>query len=261
MIGEILGEKYLVEEEVGQGGMSIVYRGVDTVLKRPVAIKVLHPHLSSRKDSRERFEREAQAIAKLSHPNILQIFDFSEADDHKSFIVTEFIRGSTVRDFIDAYPVQFPEIAAMMGVELCGALEHAHELGIIHRDIKPENVMVCDDGVLKLMDFGIAQIVGSHTMTVTGTLLGSPAHMSPEMIEGLPLDFRADVFSLGTLIYFCATGELPFTGPNPPLVLKAILEGDYVPAEMANPRVGRSLSRLLDRCLARHMEDRFSSAT
>ena len=259
MIGEILGGKYLVEEEVGQGGMSVVYRGVDTVLKRPVAIKVLHPHLSGRKESRERFEREAQAVATLSHPNILQIFDFSERDDRKSFIVTEFIRGATVRDFIDAHPVEYPELAAMIGVQLCNALEHAHELGIIHRDIKPENVMVCDDGVLKLMDFGIAQIVGAHTMTVTGTLLGSPAHMSPEMIEGSLLDFRADIFSLGTLIYFCATGELPFTGPNPPLVLKAILEGDYTPAEMVNPRVGRSLSRLLDRCLARYAEDRFPS--
>ncbi len=258
MIGEHLG-RYRVEEEVGQGGMSVVYRGRDTVLQRQVAIKVLHPHLQNRAESRARFEREAQAVAKLSHPNILQIYDFSEAGSTRSYIVTEFIRGKTLRDFIDDRPIAHPEVAAMMGVQLCEAVQHAHELGIIHRDIKPENVMICEDGVLKLMDFGIAQILDAHAMTMTGTLLGSPAHMSPEMIEGLPLDFRADVFSLGTLLYFAATGELPFTGSNPPLVLKAILEGNYTEAEMVNPRVGRTLSRIIDRCLERDAEDRFES--
>lgn len=258
MIGEHLG-KYEILEEVGQGGMSVVYRGHDKVLKRPVAIKVLHAHLSKRADSRQRFEREALAIAKLSHPNILQIFDFSDAGSDQSYIVTEFIQGSTLRDFLEAHPLEQPELAAIIGVKLCEALAHAHQLGIIHRDIKPENVMICQDSTLKLMDFGIAQIVDNNALTVTGTLLGSPAHMSPEMIEGKPLDFRADIFSLGTLLYYAACGELPFQGRNPPLVLKAILDGNYLDAEMVNPRVGRTFSRILDRCMAMEPDDRYST--
>lgn len=258
MIGEHL-DRYEVLEEVGQGGMSVVYRGYDRVLKREVAIKVLHPHLQSRAESRARFEREAVAVAKLSHNNILQIYDFSTQDARRSYIVTEFLCGRTLRDFIEEHPIEHPELAAMIGLKICAAVQHAHDLNIIHRDIKPENVMVCDDGGLKLMDFGIAQIVDAQAMTVTGTLLGSPAHMSPEMIEGAPLDYRADVFSMGTLIYFAATGELPFIGNNPPLVLKAILEGQYTDAEMLNPRVGRKLSRIIDKCLELDPEDRHLS--
>jgi serine/threonine protein kinase len=258
MIGEHLG-KYEVQEEVGQGGMSVVYRGRDMVLQRPVAIKVLHAHLSRRPESRQRFEREAIAIARLSHPNIVQIFDFSDAGSDQSYIVTEFIDGLTLRDFLEAHPLEHPELAAIIGVQLCEALAHAHQLGIIHRDIKPENVMICRDGTLKLMDFGIAQVIDNNAMTVTGTLLGSPAHMSPEMIEGKPLDFRADIFSMGTLLYFAACGDLPFQGRNPPLVLKAILDGNYLDAEMVNPRVGRAFARLLDRCMAQDPNERFQT--
>lgn len=241
--------------------MSVVYRGLDTVLERPVAIKVLHPHLSNREESRRRFQREARAIAKLSHPNIMQVFDFSETGADRSYIVMEFLEGCTLREALDKNPLKHPEVAAMIGVQLCDALKHAHDFGIIHRDIKPENVMIGREGVVKLTDFGIAQMVDAQAMTVTGALLGSPAHMCPEMIEGDTLDFRADVFSLGTVLYFAATGELPFTGKNAPLVLKAILEGDYLDAEMLNPRVGRRLSRIIDGCLARNVEDRYASVT
>jgi len=260
MIGEKLG-RYVIKEEVGQGGMSVVYRGLDTVLDRPVAIKVLHPHLSNREESRRRFQREARAIAKLSHPNIMQVFDFSETGAERSYIVMEFLDGCTLREALDRRPLKHPEVAAMIGISLCDALKHAHEFGIIHRDIKPENVMIGRDGVVKLTDFGIAQMVDAQAMTVTGALLGSPAHMCPEMIEGDTLDFRADIFSLGTVLYFAATGELPFMGKNAPLVLKAILEGDYLDAELLNPRVGRRLSRIIDTCLARRPDDRYASVT
>ncbi|MBH23696.1 MAG: hypothetical protein CMH57_04370 [Myxococcales bacterium] len=257
MLGEKLG-KYQILDEVGQGGMSVVYRAHDTVLDRCVAIKVLHPHLSRREESKKRFEREARAIAKLSHPNILQVFDFSEGDAKASYIVMEFLDGCTLRQFVERHPIEHPEVGALLGIHLCRALEHAHELGIIHRDIKPENVMITE-GAVKLMDFGIAEIVDAQTMTATGTLLGSPAHMSPEMIEGHELDYRADLFSLGTVLYFITTGELPFTGRNAPLVLKAILEGDYLSAEMINPRIGRRLSRIIDRCMAHDPADRYPS--
>jgi len=208
-------ERYRLLREVGQGGMAVVYRAIDETLKREVAIKILHPHLASEPESKARLEREAQSVAKLHHENILEIFDYSGLDSPSSYIVTEFIDGQTLKELLAARPFGYPEIAALVAVEICGALAHAHAAGIIHRDVKPENVMIRKDGVLKLMDFGIAQAIDLQRMTVTGQLLGSPAYMAPELIEGKPLDFRTDVFAVGIMLYQLATGSLPFAGKNP----------------------------------------------
>jgi len=205
-------QRYTLLEEVGQGGMAVVYRATDTTLNREVAVKVLHPHLASQLESRARLQREAHAVAKLRHENILEIFDYSGPDSASSYIVTEFIDGQTLKEFVAAHPLAYPEVAALIAVEIGGALAHAHAAGIIHRDVKPENVMIRKDGVLKLMDFGIAQVVDLQRMTVTGQLLGSPAYMAPELIEGKPLDFRTDVFAVGVMLYQLATGSLPFAG-------------------------------------------------
>jgi serine/threonine-protein kinase len=186
--------------------MAVVYKATDTSLQREVAVKVLHPHLASHDEARRRFEREAQAVAKLRHENILEIFDYSGKESSESYIVTEFIRGRTLKGFMTEHTLGYPEIAAMITAEVCRALSHAHALGVLHRDVKPENIMIRDDGVLKLTDFGIAQIVDAQRMTVTGQLLGSPAYMSPEHVEGKPLDFRTDVFSVGILLYQLSTG-------------------------------------------------------
>jgi eukaryotic-like serine/threonine-protein kinase len=250
-------DKYRILEEVGQGGMSVVYKGMDTSLNREVAVKVLHPHLAAHQEARQRFKREAHAVAKLRHENILEIFDYSGLESSESYIVTEFIRGRTLRSFVGEHPIGFPEIAAMIVVEVCRALAHAHALGVLHRDIKPENVMIREDGVVKLMDFGIAQIVDTHRMTVTGQLLGSPAYMSPEHVEGRPLDFRTDVFSVGIVLYQLATGELPFKGRNPHEILKRIAECRYLDAHVVNPLVADRLSRIIARALARLPEDRY----
>src|SRR3977135_1768889 len=153
--------------------MSVVYKGMDTSLNREVAVKVLHPHLASQDEARQRFQREAHAVAKLRHENILEIFDYSGRESIDSYIVTEFIRGRTLRNLMTEHAPAHPEIGAMIVAEVCRALAHAHGLGVLHRDVKPENIMVRDDGVIKLMDFGIAQIVDSQRMTVTGQLLGS----------------------------------------------------------------------------------------
>ncbi|HEY8926569.1 MAG TPA: serine/threonine-protein kinase, partial [Polyangia bacterium] len=185
--------RYRLIEEVGQGGMAIVYRAKDDSLKREVAIKVLHRHLSAEPESKARLEREAQAVAKLRHDNILEIFDYSGADASSSYIVTELIHGETLKQFLARRSIGHPEVASLITAELCGALVHAHGMGIIHRDVKPENVMIRNDGLLKLMDFGIAQVLDLERMTVTGQLLGSPAYMAPELIEGKPLDVRTDV--------------------------------------------------------------------
>src|SRR5450432_3378863 len=188
-------ERYRLLREVGQGGMAVVYQAVDETLKREVAIKILHQHLASEPESKARLEREAQSVAKLHHENILEIFDYSGPDSASSYIVTE---------FLGKHPISSPEIAALIAWEVGGALAHAHAAGIIHRDVKPENVMIRKDGLVKLMDFGIAQILDYQRMTVTGQLLGSPAYMAPEIIEGKPLDFRTDVFSVGIMLYLLA---------------------------------------------------------
>ena len=188
-------DKYRIVEEVGHGGMAVVYRGHDTVLEREVAVKVLHAHLADREESRARLQREALAVAKLRHDNILEIFDYSGGTAAESYIVTEFIHGPTMRQWVDERLDPRPTVAAMIVHRLCLALHEAHRAGIVHRDIKPENVMVRErDGVLKLMDFGIAQIIDDQKLTLTGQLIGSPAYMAPELISGRPLDQRTDLF-------------------------------------------------------------------
>ena len=253
-------ERYRIVEEVGQGGMSVVYRAKDTSLDREVALKILHQHLAGQPEARARFHREARAVAKLRHPNILEIYDYSGERSDQSFIVTEFIRGRTLRTFAGARPLPLPELAAMVCIKICEALAHAHDQGILHRDLKPENIMVRDDGTLKLMDFGIAQMVDAQSVTMTGTLLGSPAHMSPEHIEGKPLDFRADVFALGTILYYLATGALPFQGDNPHAVFRQIMDGRYREPAALNPAVGDELARIIKKAMARDLAARTPTA-
>ena len=252
-------ERYEIIEELGQGGMSVVYHARDRQLNRDVAVKVLHDFLARQDDPRRRFHREAVAVATLHHPGIVEIFDYSGPDADQSYIVCELIRGRTLRDLIDEDgPVLFPELGALIVAELTRALRHAHERGIIHRDLKPENVMVTRDGHLKLMDFGIAQIMGGATqLTATGTLLGSPAHMAPEMIDGHPADHRSDIFSVGTILYWLSTGELPFSAPNPSALFRKILEGCYEPPQAIQPKLGNGLSRVIDRALATDPDDRY----
>lgn len=256
MIGTSV-DRYDILEELGHGGMSVVYRGLDSSLEREVAVKVLHNHLAKKLENRRRFHREAKAIARLRHPNILEVYDFSSEDEARSYIVMEYIAGENLRQFVARTQTPPPEIAALFGVEICNALEHAHDHGIIHRDLKPENVMVSSGGDVKLMDFGIAHVIDAETMTATGSLMGSPAHMPPELIDGEKVDVRADVFALGTVLYWLATGALPFDGANAPQVLKRVLAGDYDEIDVVEPRVGRRMGAIIERCLAHSPADRY----
>lgn len=259
-VGQVL-DKYELLERVGQGGMAIVYRGIDRQLKRVVAIKVLHKHLADYQEARDRFEREAQAVAKLRHENILEIFDYSGADDAEraggSYIVTEFIDGHTLKQHVTQRPITYPEVGAMVVLQVCRALAHAHAGGILHRDVKPENIMIRNDGVVKLMDFGIAHMVDLERLTVTGQLLGSPAYMAPEHVDGRALDFRTDVFAAGIVLYQLTVGKLPFEGKNPHEVLKRIAECRFVDPRQANPRIGNRLGRIILRAMAALPGDRF----
>lgn len=252
-------QRYELLEEVGHGGMAVVFRARDTQLDREVAVKVLHPHMAREQEAKDRFQREAQAVARLRHENILEIYDYSGSESAESFIVTEFIHGQTLKQFVAAHPVPHPELAALIVIEVCAALAHAHSLSVIHRDIKPENIMIRRDGRVKLTDFGIAQMVELAKLTVTGQLIGSPAYMSPELVTGARVDYRSDVFSVGTLLYQLATGQLPFAGSNAHEVLRRIAEAQFAPPEATNPRVDAQLGRIIRRALAHDPAARYPS--
>jgi serine/threonine-protein kinase len=272
--------KYDVLEEIGHGGMATVYRARDKRLGREVAVKVIHPHLRDSREVVARFHTEAQAVAKLRHANIVEIFDVSEPGEPEQYLVAELLRGTTLRKLLQEGGAMPPEIAAAVALELVGALAHAHASGVVHRDIKPENVLIehrpppsaavsseranltpsGDRAVVKLTDFGIAKLLDAQGVTSTGQVLGSPAHMAPEQIEGGDVDARADVFGLGVLLYECMVGHLPFEGNNPAQVLRRVLDGIYPPAIGERPVVGNRWSTLLDRALAHTPAERFADA-
>ncbi len=276
--------KYEIQEELGHGGMATVYRAHDARLGRDVAIKVLHPHLRDNREIAHRFATEAKAVAKLRHPNIVEVFDVSEVGDGERYLVVELVRGTTLRAILQERGALPPEIAAAIAMEVLAALSAAHGEGVVHRDVKPENVLMehphlrkaegngKSDSLIprsnpndtqlriKLTDFGIAKLLDAQGVTSTGQVLGSPAHMAPEQIDGGDVDERADVFGVGVLLYECMVGHLPFEGTNPAQVLRRVLEGIYSPAERDRPIVGRDWSRLIDRALMLDPNERFASA-
>jgi serine/threonine-protein kinase len=254
--------RYRLDEQVGQGGMAVVWRGWDTQLRRTVAVKVLHAHLNAREEIRKRFDREAHAVARLHHPFILDVYDFSGPLADPSYLVTEFIRGQTLRVFAEAHPFDPPELAAACLLPIAEALQHAHQAGVVHRDLKPENVMVRDDGVVKLTDFGIAALLDpDEKFTMTGSILGSPAHLAPETIEGKPVDPRADLFSFGTILYWLSCGQLPYQAPSPAALLRNILEGKRQDPRTVRPSVSDAQARIIARCLENDPAKRYQSAS
>lgn len=253
-------EKYEVLDEIGHGGMATVYRARDSSLDRFVALKVLHPHLQRTSEARARFAREARSVARLRHPHILEIYDYSGESSDETYIAAELLTGPTLKDFVTRREALPPEIAACIALQVADALGEAHAKGIIHRDVKPENVLIHEDRCVKLTDFGIARMIDTHTFTVTGQILGSPGHMAPEQIEGGLCDARSDVFSLGTVLYFCATGRLPFVGRNPHHLLKLLLGGEYPDPLRLRPEVGADLAAIMNRALSRDPADRYQTA-
>ncbi len=259
MIGSVL-DKYEVLEKVGEGGMATVYRGRHATLNRTVAIKVLHPHLSSSTRNRKRFAREARAIEHLRHPNVLEIYDYSGVDAGDCYIVTEFVTGETLSALLWRRGRLPSEVAALIALDLALALAYAHRESILHRDLKPDNVMIRTDGTVKLMDFGIARFLDESQVTMTGALVGSPAYMSPEQARQGKLDRRSDLFSLGTLLFQSATGQLPFSGGNPSLILRNIVEGNRPTVAELAPAISPALGDVIERLMASQPEARFDSA-
>lgn len=263
-------DKYELLEEIGHGGMATVFRARDRRLGREVAIKLIHRHLRGRPEVADRFACEARAVAKLRHDNIVEVYDVSDPDESESYLVVELVRGQTLRENLQRLERLPPEVAAALALEVGAGLEHAHRQGVVHRDVKPENVLLelhsaTNDGDVprpigvKLTDFGIAKLLDAQGVTSTGEVLGSPAHMAPEQIEGGSVGPATDVFALGVLLYECMVGSLPFPGAHPAQVLRKVLDGDFVPPDRKDARIGSGYSQLVERALCRDPAGRFQS--
>lgn len=247
-----------IVEEIGTGGMAVVYRAVQTALGRSVAIKHLKAeHLDSR-EMVQRFRREAKSVASLQHENIVSIYDFIETEDGLSMIL-EFVSGTDLHDLLARCYRLPPDVAGIIGLKVCCALEYAHYRKVVHRDIKPSNVMISWSGEVKLTDFGIAKDMLFDDLTRTGMAIGTPSYMSPEQVVGARLDSKSDLFSFGILLYQMLTGERPFTDDDEGTVLAKIRDEGYVRPRRLNPDVPRALERIVRRCLQKKPEDRYPS--
>jgi tRNA A-37 threonylcarbamoyl transferase component Bud32/tetratricopeptide (TPR) repeat protein len=258
--------RYDIERVLGEGAMGRVYEGKDTRLHRKVAVKtILKSALDgdSAKEYSQRFAREAQAVARLNHPNIVQVFDFAEEGD-VAYIVMELVRGRELKTFFDAKErFELKESVHIMG-ELCDALHFAHEAGIVHRDIKPANVMIDSQGRVKLTDFGVARIADPDRTvtdkTQAGTVVGTPAYMSPEQVNGGTLDRRSDIFSAGVILYEFLCGAKPFTGGGAWAIAKKILTEEPPPPSSLNPALSPLIDAVVAKALAKVPADRYQTA-
>src|SRR5688572_2945226 len=260
---------YEILAPIGSGGMGEVYRAHDSRLNREVALKILSPALSKDPDRRERFEREARAAAALNHPNIVTIHSVEEIDGIP-FLTLELVDGQTLGDIIPADGLPLDRVLTL-GIALADGVGAAHQRGITHRDLKPANIMLTSDGRVKVLDFGLAKVkeeeqmaaaAGMPTTALTGEgrIVGTVAYMSPEQAEGKPVDQRSDVFSLGIILYEMASGVRPFAGDTQMSILSAIMKDTPKPITEARAGLPRELSKIVDRCLAKDLEDRYQSA-
>lgn len=246
-------------DHLGKGGMGEVFLARDTRLDRQVALKFL-PDLVRKDDhARARFLREARAASKLSHTHIASVFSIEETPQH-DFIVMEYVKGRSLRKEIEENGMTVDR-AVRFCSEIAGALETAHRAGIVHRDIKPENILITDDGRVKVVDFGIAQVSGAETLTETSATVGTAAYMSPEQCKGETVDARSDLFSLGSVLYELITGKRPFKGPYAASITYAIVNQDPEPAPSINPEVSPALESILSMCLAKDPDRRYETAS
>lgn len=258
MSGQLIGNRYRVLRKIGEGGMAVVHLAVDEKLGRDVAIKILRERYENHDEIRTRFQHEARAISSFDHPNILKVYDFSGEESRQLWIVTELIHGRNLAQILETTPSGWlhPIIAASIVREICRALASAHEHGVVHRDVKPENVMITHQGVVKLMDFGIAKIQKITSMTQTGIFMGSPSYMSPEQVRGRDVDNRSDIYSLGVLFYELVSGKLPFTGSSTADIAMRILNGDFAHPRFIMAGLPDSLDQCIVQCMALQPENR-----
>lgn len=253
--------KYEIRRELGRGAMGIVYEGWDPLIARRVALKTIRKDQLEQEDVDhllERFRREAQVAGRLNHPNVVAVYEYGEGADGVAFIAMEFVEGRDLKDYFDSQ-IDFPlaEVVRIMG-ELLDALAHAHAHGIVHRDVKPANIFLVKDKNVKFCDFGIARIESSN-LTQVGSVLGSPAYMSPEQFLGQRVDSRSDLFSAGVILYQFLTGEKPFMGQLTTIMHKVLKEEPIAPSEL-NFQVPPVFDAVVRKAMAKRPDDRFQSA-
>ena len=269
-VGRTIGG-YQILESLGSGGMGQVYLALDPRLERRVALKVLSPEVASHPEKIARFQREAKAVASLSHPGIVTLYSPLEEDGGLRFMTMELVLGETLSKSIPArgFPM---ERFLSLAIALTDAVAAAHQKGILHRDLKPDNVMLTPDGRLKVLDFGLAKLRyddadadrttrDTQSVTQDGRIVGTVAYMSPEQAQGLPLDHRSDIFTLGILLYEMATGERPFRGNTNMSVLSAILKDTPRAVSELRDDIPKPLARMIQRALEKRTEDRYQSTT
>jgi tetratricopeptide (TPR) repeat protein/tRNA A-37 threonylcarbamoyl transferase component Bud32 len=270
MIGQTISH-YRILRKLGEGGMGVVYLAEDTVLGRHVAIKTLTEDGLGRQHFRTRFLREAQAVSTLSHANIATIYEYGETEQGNPYIVMEFVRGETLADLIRKHNLSL-ERAVEIIIDVARALGEAHRHGIVHRDIKPSNIAITENGQVKVLDFGLAKQIesdpenhsGNHNVAATqtreGVMLGTPMYISPEQAMGVSVDARSDLFSLGSVLYECVTGQPPFGGSSPIEICAKVIRDDPAPPSSLNPQVAPDLDRISLKSLAKKPDERYQSA-
>ncbi|MEW1698157.1 protein kinase [Streptomyces sp. NPDC091278] len=267
--GSVAGGRYQLRDLLGEGGMASVYLAYDSALDRQVAIKTLHTELGREQSFRERFRREAQAVAKLSHTNIVSVFDTGEDTLDGAvmpYIVMEYVEGqplgSVLADDVRQYGAMPADKALRVTADVLAALEVSHEMGLVHRDIKPGNVMTTRRGVVKVMDFGIARAMqsGVTSMTQTGMVVGTPQYLSPEQALGRPVDARSDLYSVGIMLFQLLTGRLPFDADSPLAIAYAHVQEEPVAPSSVNRAVTPAMDALVARALRKNPNERFPSA-
>lgn len=262
MIGKLFNQRYQIIEKLGAGGTAIVYRGQDTLLNRAVTIKILREEYAGNNDFVRRFRHEAQAVASLSHPNIVAVYDVG-FEENMHYIVMEFVEGESLKEYIKRKGVLKLSEACNIITQILAGVQHAHEHGIIHRDIKPHNILLGKDGRAKVTDFGIAVGMSDVTLTynTSSRIMGSVHYISPEQVQGTAVTEKSDIYSAGVVFYEMLTGRLPFVGETPISIAMQHVQGELILPHQVNPDVPMGISYVVMRAMRKNPETRYASAS